>query len=66
MLTEGKGHHDVRLDAASLGRLITWMDLYAQKQGHFSADQERRLIELRRRWAALLAGPGEETAKAKR
>ena len=54
LLEEGEGHHDVRLDADDLERLVTWMDTYAQRQGSFSDDQEDRLRELRADMAALL------------
>ena len=49
-----KGHAGVRLDADSFNRLATWMDLYAQRQGHFSDQQEEQLRGLRRKLAALL------------
>ena len=42
------------LDADSRERLLTWMDTYAQRLGHFSDEQERELIELRRASAGLL------------
>ncbi len=51
-----KGHNDVKLDAPALARLITWLDTYAQRQGHFSPEQERALEELRKRAAGLLVG----------
>ncbi len=35
-------------------RLLTWLDTYAQRLGHFSEEQERELIELRRACAGLL------------
>ena len=54
LLTDPKGHEDVKLDAESLARLVIWMDLYAQRQGHFSAEQEQRLLALRQQWAGLL------------
>jgi len=54
-LTKGKGHQDVKLDADSLSRLVTWMDTYAQRLGHFSDEQERRLLAFRARAAPLLA-----------
>ncbi len=56
-LTEllAEGHHEVKLDAAELERLIIWMDTYAQRAGSFSAEQEQRLRELRKQWAPLLA-----------
>ena len=50
-----KGHQDVKLDADALDRLITWIDTYGQRQGHFSPDQEQQLRELRARLAGLLA-----------
>jgi hypothetical protein len=53
-ITDPNGHHDVMLDNHSLMRLIVWMDGYAQKLGSFSADQERRLLALRRDCADLL------------
>ena len=49
------GHQGVRLDDDSLERLITWMDVYAQRLGSFSEQQEQRLRELRVKWASLLA-----------
>ena len=55
LLREKDGHAGVRLDAASLERLAVWMDLYAQRQGHFSERQEAQLAELRERLAPLLA-----------
>jgi len=57
MLTSKKGHHDVRLDAEALERLITWMDTYAQRRGSFSEEQERRLMALRKQWVDLLLAP---------
>ncbi len=54
MLTGPKPHEGVRLDAESLGRLATWMDLYAQRAGHFSAKQEEDLRQLRSALAPLL------------
>jgi hypothetical protein len=49
-----KGHQEVKLAAEDFERLITWIDTYAQSQGHFSPEQERRLVELRQRSANLL------------
>ena len=54
LLTEGKGHNDVTLSRDDTERLITWLDLYAQQLGSFSAEQEQRLIALRGRWTNLL------------
>jgi len=53
-LRGGKGHQDVKLDADSLERLITWMDTYAQRLGSFSQDQERSLVAFRTRMAGML------------
>ena len=54
MLTQGKGHYDVRLDPDSYQRLVTWMDTYAQRLGHFSDQQEEELRRLRQEMAAML------------
>ena len=55
LLNAEGGHEGVHLDADSLNRLIMWMDVYAQKLGSFSADQERKLYSLRREMSPLLA-----------
>lgn len=55
LLTEQGGHEGVHLDADSLNRLITWMDVYAQKLGSFSPDQERQLYALRLKLSPMLA-----------
>jgi hypothetical protein len=55
MLTGPKPHAGVRLDADSLRRLATWMDVYAQRVGHFSAKQEEELRQLRTRLAPMLS-----------
>ncbi|MHC4665492.1 MAG: HzsA-related protein [Planctomycetota bacterium] len=55
LLREGPGHEGVQLDADSFERLVTWMDVYAQKQGSFSETQEDALRRLRRQVASLLA-----------
>jgi hypothetical protein len=55
LLKGEKGHEGVRLDAESLGRLVIWMDLYAQRLGHFSDQQEKQLADLRRELAPMLA-----------
>jgi len=56
-LTEllAEDHYEVKLDAAELERLALWMDTYAQRTGSYSAEQEQRLRELRKRFAPLLA-----------
>jgi len=50
-----KGHNDVKLSPDDADRLVTWLDTYAQRQGHFSPEQERDLERLRQRAAPLLA-----------
>jgi hypothetical protein len=54
LLLEGKGHYDVKLDADAIERLFTWMDTYGQHLGSFSAEQESRLLVLRKEWSDLL------------
>jgi hypothetical protein len=54
LLTEGKGHKDVKLDADSRQRLVTWMDTYATRQGAFSVQQEEQLRQFRIKMAGLL------------
>jgi len=54
LLDAPAGHYDVNLDADARERLLTWLDTYAQRLGHFSDGQERELIELRRACASLL------------
>lgn len=46
-LTDPSGHCGVRLEREDLDRLVTWLDTYGQRQGHFSDDQEKSLEELR-------------------
>ena len=50
-----EGHYEVRLDGESSERLITWMDTYAHRQGHFSSEQERELLRLKTEWSDMLA-----------
>jgi len=50
---ESKGA--VRMDEESRARLAAWMDLYAQRQGHFSEEQERQLLDVKRQWAGILS-----------
>jgi hypothetical protein len=54
LLRDPKGHEGVRLDRDALDRLVTWMDLYAHRQGHFSPEQETALRELRRRLSGMI------------
>jgi hypothetical protein len=63
LLDAPEGHQDVRLDADARERLLSWLDTYAQRLGHFSDEQERELIELRRACASLLIErQGKQTA----
>jgi len=54
-LSERGGHQGVSLDTTALERFVTWLDTYGQRLGHFSDEQERDLIELKRTTAAVLA-----------
>ena len=54
LLAAPQGHSEVSLDTGARERLLTWLDTYAQRLGHFSDEQERELIELRRALAGLL------------
>ena len=54
LLTQFGGHEGVELDANSTDRLVTWMDTYAQRTGHFSEEQEAKLAAFRRECAPLL------------
>ena len=63
LLAGPEGHSNVQLDAEDRERLLTWMDTYAQRLGHFSDEQERELLELRRACAYLLIErPRDQTA----
>jgi len=54
ILTQKEGHEGVRIDPDSFNRLVTWMDVYAQRQGSFSERQEQNLRDFRREMAAML------------
>jgi hypothetical protein len=54
LLHTHNGKPMVELTDEEMERLIVWMDTYAQHKGSFSDDQERVLLDLRRRSAALL------------
>ncbi len=58
------GHYDVLLDADSRERLVIWMDTYAQRLGHFSDEQERALVELRRSCAGIVTERPPRTTAA--
>ncbi|MGB2823103.1 MAG: hypothetical protein WBF17_19115, partial [Phycisphaerae bacterium] len=57
MFLGAKPHNDVRLDADAVERIVTWLDVYAQRLGSFSDEQERDLLALRRAWADMLIEP---------
>jgi len=60
LVLDGK-HEGVRLDAEAVARLVTWMDVYAQRQGHFSDAQVVALEQARRDWAELFEpAPGAQ------
>ena len=48
------GHHGLKLDDASMKRLILWLDMYGQNLGAFGDEQEKAQIELRKKWAPML------------
>ena len=54
LLNRPGGHRKVTLDALSSSRLALWMDTYAQRQGHFSAEQETQLRQFREQQAFLM------------
>jgi len=55
ILTGPQGHEGVHLDTESRLRLAVWMDLYAPRQGFYSAEQETQLRHLRVRLSSMLA-----------
>lgn len=55
LLKAEAGHEGVRLDAGSVNRLVLWMDIYAHRQGHYSAEQAEKLAELKRQLSPILA-----------
>jgi hypothetical protein len=57
LLDRPEGHHGVVLNADSRTRLITWLDVYAQRAGAFSPEQEQELERLFRAWQDLLVPP---------
>ena len=63
LLNQEGGHRQVKLDADSRNRLITWMDTYAQRVGHFSEAQEKQLETFRASLSDLLAGPAPTIQK---
>jgi hypothetical protein len=55
LLRQPDGRRGVHLEDDSFERLATWIDVYAQKLGSFSKEQEQELRELRRNIRSLLA-----------
>jgi hypothetical protein len=55
LLRKPEGHAGVKLDADSLSRLVTWMDVYAQPRGSFSDAQDQELEDLRAKLGELLS-----------
>ena len=55
VLANSKEHEDLKLNEDDFNRLVTWMDVYAQRLGSFSEHQEEQLRELRQRMMPLLA-----------
>jgi len=53
LLTAEGGHHGITLSPEDRERLVTWLDVYAQRAGSFSEEQERQLVELRESFAGL-------------
>lgn len=54
LLSHKDGHAGVKLDTGSTHRLLTWMDTYAQRTGHFSEEQAAKLAAFRQDCAPLL------------
>jgi hypothetical protein len=54
LLTQTGGHGGAKLAANDLDRLVTWMDTYAQRVGHYNPEQEAKLAAFRRECAPLL------------
>jgi hypothetical protein len=53
-------HYDVALTAGDWERIITWMDLYSQRSGSFSSQQETELRDRRQQWSPLLTATGTQ------
>jgi hypothetical protein len=49
--------HRPLLDAPDRARLLTWIDVYGQRLGSYSTDQEQQLTEFRGRMADLIEQP---------
>jgi hypothetical protein len=48
-----QGHYEVKLPSPDWQRLYTWLDTYGHRQGFFDEDQQRRLLDLKKRMAAM-------------
>jgi hypothetical protein len=57
VLRENPAHAGLNLSRNDMGRLTLWMDVYAQKLGHFSDEQEQEIIELRNAFRDMLIEP---------
>ena len=67
LLDAPAGHYEAQLNHDERERMLTWLDTYAQRIGHFSDEQEQELIELRRACANLLIErQGKQTAAINR
>jgi len=70
LLDAPQKHYAVELDRDTRDRWLTWLDTYAQRLGHFSAEQEKDLVKLRgwlekvRARDVLGAGLSEDAARA--
>lgn len=65
LLTRPGGHRGIVFGPESRTRLATWLDTYAQWQGHFSQQQERELSALKESLAGLLLEPPHRGAMPK-
>ncbi len=54
VLTADGAHHETILSAEQWDRLLTWMDVYAQRLGSFSKRQEEELVRFKSQLAGLL------------
>ena len=54
LLTAEKGHAGVRLVGEDLQRIVTWMDVYGPRQGHYDAVQEKALEQFREMLSPML------------
>jgi hypothetical protein len=66
VLDRPDGHYGVSLGTDGHERLLTWMDTYAQRVGHFSDEQEQALLEFRRACAGMLIERPAKTTAALR